>query len=255
MDSIVAPIVLYIIIFLFGAVVGSFLNVCILRIPAHESIVTGPSHCPKCGRRLKWYELVPVFSFLALGGKCSGCKGAISAQYPLIEALNGVLWVLCSAVLGFAPHTVLACLLVSALIIVFVIDWRTMEIPLGMSITILILGGLAAALDHENLTAHIVGLFAVSLPLYLVFLLTRGRGIGGGDIKLMAGCGLFLGWKLVVLGFFLGCVIGTIVHLSLMAGKKASRTLAFGPYLAVGMVLAMLWGDRLITWYLGLFLG
>lgn len=254
MDSIVAPTVLYIIIFLLGITVGSFLNVCILRIPAHESIVTGPSHCPKCGRRLKWYELVPIFSWLALKGRCSGCKGAISAQYPLIEALNGVLWVICFAVLGTSPYAALACLLTSALLVVAVIDWRTMEIPLGTTITVAVLGGLAAALDYQNLSLHVIGLFAVSLPLYLVYLATRGRGIGGGDIKLMAGCGLFLGWKLIILSFFGGCLIGTIIHLILMAAKKAGRQLSFGPYLSLGVVLSLLFGEYLLNWYLGLFL-
>lgn len=254
MDSIVAPTVIYIIIFLLGITVGSFLNVCILRIPAHESIVTGPSHCPKCGRRLKWYELVPIFSWLALKGRCSGCKGAISAQYPLIEALNGVLWVICFAVLGTSPYAALACLLTSALLVVAVIDWRTMEIPLGTTITVAVLGGLAAALDYQNLSLHVIGLFAVSLPLYLLYLATRGRGIGGGDIKLMAGCGLFLGWKLIILSFFGGCLIGTIIHLILMAAKKAGRQLSFGPYLSLGVVLSLLFGEYLLNWYLGLFL-
>ena len=254
MDSIVAPIVMYIIIFIFGITVGSFLNVCILRIPAHESIVTGPSHCPNCGKRLKCYELIPLFSWLALRGRCSGCKGAISAQYPLIEASNGVLWVLCFAVLGFSLQTALACLLVSALVVVAVIDARTMEIPLGLSITILVLGGISAALDYQNLLSHVIGLFAVSLPLYLLYLATGGRGIGGGDIKLMAGCGLFLGWKLVLLGFFGGCLLGTIIHITLMAAKKAGNQLSFGPYLSAGVVLALLFGEKLIDWYLSLFI-
>lgn len=254
MDSIVAPIVFYIIIFIFGITVGSFLNVCILRIPAHESIVTGPSHCPNCGKRLKSYELIPLFSWLALRGRCSGCKGAISAQYPLIEASNGVLWVLCFAVLGFSLQTALACLLLSALVVVAVIDARTMEIPLGLSITILVLGGISAALDYQNLLSHVIGLFAVSLPLYLLYLATGGRGIGGGDIKLMAGCGLFLGWRLVLLGFFGGCLLGTIIHITLMAVKKAGNQLSFGPYLSAGVVLALLFGEKLINWYLSLFI-
>lgn len=254
MDSIVEPTVLYIIIFLLGITVGSFLNVCILRIPAHESIVTGPSHCPKCGKRLKWYELVPIFSWLALGGRCSNCKGAISAQYPLIEALNGVLWVICFAVLGITPYFALACLFTSALLVVAVIDARTMEIPLGTTITVAVLGGLATAFDYQNLSSHLIGFFAVSLPLYLVFLATRGQGIGGGDIKLMAGCGLFLGWKLILVGFFGGCLIGTIIHLILMATTKAGKQLSFGPYLSLGVVLSLLFGEFFLNWYLGLFL-
>lgn len=254
MDSIVAPTILYIIIFVFGITVGSFLNVCILRIPAHESIVTGPSHCPQCGKLLKWYELLPLFSWLALRGRCSGCKGAISAQYPLIEALNGVLWVICFAVLGFSFSTAAACLFVSALVVVTVIDARTMEIPLGTTITIAVLGGIATALDYPNWLSHVIGLFAVSLPLFLIFLVTKGRGIGGGDIKLMAGCGLLLGWKLVLVGFFAGCILGTIIHLTIMAVTKADSRLSFGPYLSAGVLLALLFGEKFIAWYLGMFL-
>ncbi|MEG1492189.1 MAG: prepilin peptidase [Oscillospiraceae bacterium] len=243
---------MYIFVFLFGITIGSFLNVCILRIPAHESIVTGPSHCPSCGKGLKWYELIPVFSFLALRGRCSGCKCAISAQYPLIEATNGVLWILTFATLGFSPIAALVCLMVSALLVLSVIDARTREIPSGTTIFILVLGVAALLLDLSNWLSHIIGFFAVSLPMLAVFLITRGRGIGGGDIKLMAVCGLLLGWKLILLALFLGCFAGTIIHLSLMAFKKAGRELAFGPYLSIGIFAAALWGEALLTWYFGL---
>lgn len=247
-------ILMYILIFLLGITVGSFLNVCILRIPAGESIVTGPSHCPKCGRKLKWYELIPIFSFLALRGRCSGCKSSISAQYPLIEALNGCVWILIFAVMDLSPQMALACLLASALIVVAVIDARTMEIPSGTTITIFVLGVIAAAADWQNWLSHLIGLFAVSLPLFLLFAATKGRGIGGGDIKLMAGCGLFLGWKLVIFGFFAGCILGAVIHLSLMALKKASRILSFGPYLSLGVLVSLLFGERIINWYIGLFI-
>lgn len=252
MDALTA--LMYIFIFLLGTVFGSFLNVCILRIPAGESIVTGPSHCTRCGKRLNWYELIPLFSFLALRGRCSGCKAKISVQYPLIEALNGLLWLLVFHVLGFTPLAALSCLLVSALLVLSVIDARTGEIPLGINIFILALGVAATVLGLPALLSHIIGLFAISLPLYLIWIITRGRGIGGGDIKLMAVCGLFLGWKLIVLGFFLGCLAATLIHLALMLCKKAGRALPFGPYLSIGIFLALLWGDALINLYLGLFL-
>lgn len=244
---------MYIFVFLFGITVGSFLNVCILRIPKHESIVTGPSHCTSCGKRLKWYELIPLFSFLALRGQCSACKAHISTQYPIIEAVNGLLWLLVLFVLGFTPQALIGCFLTSALIVLSVIDARTREIPFGISVFILVLGVIAALLDLQNWLSHLIGLFAIALPLYLVFAITGGRSIGGGDIKLMAGCGLILGWKIVLLGFFLGCFAATLIHLSLMAFKKADRTLSFGPYLSVGVLVAMLWGSSVINWYLNLF--
>ena len=251
MDSLL--VLIYIFVFLLGITVGSFMNVCILRIPAGESIVTGPSHCTRCGKRLKWYELIPIFSYLALRGRCSKCSANISIQYPIIEALNGILWVLIFFLLGLSPQAILACLLSSALITLSVIDIRTREIPVGINIFILVLGILSTVLDRQNTLSHIIGLFAISLPLYLLFIITHGKGIGGGDIKLMAVCGLFLGWKLVILGFFLGCIAATVIHLILMAFKKAERALAFGPYLSIGIFLALLWGNLFINWYFSLF--
>ena len=252
MDSL--TVMMYIFVFLLGITVGSFLNVCILRIPAHESIVTGPSHCTSCGKKLKWYELVPLFSFLALRGHCSSCKARISVQYPIIEAVNGSLWLVIIFLKGLTPFAGLACLFSSALLTLSVIDARTREIPAGISIFILILGIVAALIDLRNWQTHLIGFFAIALPLYLIFQITQGKGIGGGDIKLMAGCGLFLGWKLIVLGFFLGCAFATVIHLTLMAFKKADRTLSFGPYLSLGIFVAMLFGHAFIDWYLHLFL-
>ena len=251
MDTLTA--LMYILVFLFGITVGSFLNVCILRIPANESIVTGPSHCTSCGKRLKWYELIPLFSFLALRGQCSACKARISPQYPIVEAVNGGLWLLTFFVLGFSPQAALACLFASALLTLSIIDARTREIPPGITLFILVLGVAATLLDLQNWLSHLIGFFAMSLPLYLILLITGGKGIGGGDIKLMAVCGLILGWKLVVLGFFFGCFAATIIHLTLMAIKKADRTLSFGPYLSVGIFAALLWGTPVINWYLNMF--
>lgn len=246
-------VLMYILVFLFGITVGSFLNVCILRIPEHESIVSGSSHCMSCGKRLKWYELIPLFSFLALRGSCSKCKAKISPQYPIIEALNGFIWVLVFYKLGLTLEALVACLFASTLIVLSLIDIRTREIPAGTTIFILVLGVAATLLDLQNWLTHLIGLVAVSLPLFLIFVLSGGRGIGGGDIKLMAGCGLLLGWKLVVLGFFFGCIAATIIHIALMAVKKADRTLSFGPYLSIGVFTALLWGTPLINWYFNMF--
>ncbi len=241
----------YIIIFLFGMMVGSFLNVCILRIPEKESIVTVPSHCMSCGKRLRWYELVPVFSWVALGGKCGKCKSKISAQYPVIEAANGLLWVLISVILGFTGYALLCALAASALLALSVIDARTQEIPLGFNIFIALLGAVNLALNLTNWTSYALGLVIISVPLLIILLITGGRGIGGGDVKLMAACGLFLGWKLALLAFGLGCILGAVIHLIRMRVSKAGRVLALGPYLAAGVLIAMLWGERLLSWYLG----
>jgi len=248
------PFLTHLLIFLAGLAAGSFANVCILRIPRGESLVSGPSHCVHCGRKLRWFELFPLLSFLALRGRCVSCKEKISAQYPLVEGACGLFWLLAFLVLGFSWQTLLVCLLGSALLVLSVIDARTREIPPGLTWFILALGLAAAALDYRNLPAHVIGFFAVSLPLYLLYAATKGRGIGGGDIKLMAVCGLFSGWRHILLAFFLACLIASLVHLSRMAMKQAGRSLAFGPYLALGVLLSLLWGEAAIRWYVGLFL-
>lgn len=245
---------LYIIVFLYGITVGSFLNVCILRIPKGESVVTVPSHCPSCEKRLKWFELIPIFSFLFLGGRCTGCKSRISAQYPLIEAANGFLWVLALHLRGLGIDAALCAFLSSALLTLSVIDARTREIPPGTTITILVLGCIRTLLNLPNWTDHVIGFFAISGLLFLVLLVSSGRGMGGGDVKLMAVCGLFIGWQNIILAFLLACVLGSLIHLTLMALKKAGRVLALGPYLAAGVLIALYWGQSIIDWYLALIL-
>lgn len=242
----------YIIIFIFGITIGSFLNVCIYRIPLGESIVTAPSHCMTCGWKLKWYDMVPVFSWLVLGGKCRNCKSKISVQYPIIEGVNGILYVMICAVNGLEWSSVIYCFMASSLLVLSIIDWRTYEIPFGINVFLFVLGVAMTILDRGNLAEHLIGMICVSGLLGILYLLTGGRAIGGGDIKLMFACGLILGWKLILLAFFLGCIIGSVVHIIRMSVKKAGRMLAMGPYLSAGILLAALWGNAWINWYLSL---
>lgn len=242
----------YIIIFIFGITIGSFLNVCIYRIPLGESIVTAPSHCMTCGWKLKWYDMVPVFSWLVLGGKCRNCKSKISVQYPIIEGVNGILYVMICAVNGLEWSSVIYCFMASALLVLSIIDWRTYEIPFGINVFLFVLGIAMTILDRGNLVEHLIGMICVSGLLGILYLLTGGRAIGGGDIKLMFACGLILGWKLILLAFFLGCIIGSVVHIIRMSVKKAGRMLAMGPYLSAGILLVALWGNAWINWYLSL---
>lgn len=243
-------ICLYIIVFLYGIVIGSFLNVCIYRLPKKENIVKVRSHCMSCGYQLKWYDLVPLFSWLFLGGRCRKCKAKISIQYPLIEMLNGVFYLLLFAEYGLSVETLLYCLLFSALITLSVIDFRTFEIPLGINLFILALGLIRVATDYTNWLQYAIGLICVSGFLYIIYLVTDGRGIGGGDVKLMAVCGLLLGWKLVLVGFFAGCILGSVIHLLRMKISGEGRVLAMGPYLAAGIMLAVFFGNRFFSWYL-----
>ncbi len=246
-------IVLSIVIFLYGIVIGSFLNVLIYRIPKHENIATKRSHCMKCGYQLKWYDLIPLFSYLFLGGKCRKCKTRISVQYPIIEALNGILYVLLFLRFGLTIEALLYCFLFSALLSLSVIDFRTYEIPVGFNIFILILGIARVATDYKNWLLYVIGLVSVSFVLLAIFLITKGRGIGGGDVKLMAATGLLLGWKLNLLGFIMGCILGSIIHLIRMKVSKEGHTLAMGPYLSLGIVLSVFFGEYLINWYMSFF--
>ena len=244
-----------IIVLLYGLVIGSFLNVCIYRIPEEKTIVTERSHCMSCGYQLRWFDMIPVVSFVALHGKCRKCGAKISAQYPLVEALNGILYVIVFLVNGVNWTSVLYCLLVSALIVLSVIDFRTYEIPFGINIFILMLGLIHIVLDYHNWAEYVIGLFAISIPLELILLISKGRAIGGGDVKLMAAAGLLLGWKNILLAMVLGSILGSVIHIIRMKVSHAEHVLALGPYLAMGIFLAALWGDRWISMYLQLFLG
>lgn len=239
----------YICIFLFGIVIGSFMNVCIYRIPEKQDIVKLRSHCMSCGYVLKWYDLVPLFSYIILGGKCRKCKAKLSAQYPLIEAANGLAWGAIVLINGVNVESLLYCLLTSALITLSVIDFRTYEIPLGINIFILALGLIRVITDYSNWLSYLIGFFSVSIFLTILYYATKGRGIGGGDVKLMAVCGLLLGWKLIILAFFLGCILGAIIHVLRMKISGEGHVLAMGPYLSMGIVVAMLWGNQLLEWY------
>lgn len=245
-------IVPYIVIFIFGITIGSFLNVCIYRIPLHQSIVTVSSHCMTCGRKLKWYDMIPVFSWLLLGGKCRNCKSKISLQYPVIESLNGILYVVICLVNGMDLFSLIYCLMTSALLTLSLIDWRTYEIPPGINTFLFILGVAAAVLDRGNLLSHLAGMVCVSGFLGILYLISRGRAIGGGDIKLMFACGLILGWKQIILAFLLGCIIGSVIHLVRIRVQGEGHVLAMGPYLSAGIFLAALWGNAWISWYISL---
>lgn len=242
-------IALYITVFLFGIVIGSFLNVCIYRIPKKENIVKIRSHCMECNYQLRWYDLVPLFSYIFIGGRCRKCKTKLSLQYPLIEGLNGLLYVLVVAICGLTIESLLYCFMFSALLTLSVIDFRTFEIPLEINLFILTLGLIRVALDYKNFLNYLIGFLSVSGFLYILFLITKGRGIGGGDIKLMAVSGLLLGWKLNILAFALGCIIGSVIHIIRMKVTKTDHVLALGPYLSIGIMIATLWGNDLLQWY------
>jgi len=243
---------MYILIFLYGIVIGSFLNVVIIRVPRKESIVRVRSHCENCGYQLKWFDLIPIFSYLVLGGKCRKCKTKISAQHLVLEVLNGILYVFTFFIAGFSLKTVLLCLLFSALLALSLIDFKTYEIPVGFQYVIFVLAVCRTILDRADWPEHVIGFFAVSVVLYLIYIISKGAAIGGGDVKLMAVCGLFVGWKLIIFAFLLGCIVGSVVHIIRMKLSGESHVLAMGPYLSIGVFVAALWGNQILTWYLGI---
>lgn len=246
-------IIFYIWIFLFGIVIGSFLNVCILRIPIRESIAKSRSHCMSCGYQLKWYDLIPLFSYLFLGGRCRRCKNHISLQYPIVEGTNGLIYVLIFVIKGWSLDAVIYCLLASALLTLSVIDFRTYEIPFGINVFIFILGIVHLLLHVSDWKQYLIGFVLVSGIFEIIFLASKGRAIGGGDVKLMAAAGLLTGWKMAYLAMIAGCVIGSVTHLIRMKITKEGHKLAMGPYLSIGILLAVLWGEPFLSWYFGLF--
>ena len=243
---------IYIVIFLYGIIIGSFLNVVIYRVPKKEDIVKIGSHCMNCDHKLKWYELIPLFSWIALGGRCKACKAPISIQYPIVEAANGLLACFIFAVNGLNIDSLLYCLLTSALLALSVIDFRTYEIPAGINIFILIVGLIMTVFHYKSWTDHVIGFFAVSVFIWIIILATKGRGMGGGDMKLMAAAGLLLGWKLIILAFLIGCILGAVIHTIRMKVSGEDHVLALGPYLSMGIFIAALWGNQLIDGYLRL---
>ncbi len=195
---------------------------------------------------------MPVISYIILGGKCRKCKIHISLQYPVIELINGAMYLLIYFLYGFSIETLLYALLFSALLALSIIDFRTFEIPFGFNFFIFCLGMIRVVTDLAHWSNYVIGFFAVSSFIYLIIFLTKGRGMGDGDGKLMAAVGLLIGWKLVVLSFFLGCVFGSIIHITRMKITRVDHVLAFGPYLSMGIVVSVLWGTRLIDWYIDL---
>lgn len=239
---------------LYGVVIASFLNVCIYRIPLKESVAAGRSYCPNCQHPLCWRDLVPIASFLVLKGRCRYCQAPISPRYPVVELLGGFLFLGAYLRYGLSVKAVVFCVIFALLIVISGIDLSVMEIPDGLNLLLALCGVLLVVSDPSyTFTQALLGAIIVSLPLEAIALFTGG--IGGGDVKLMAALGLCLGPKLIVLTFFFGCISAAIVSVGLMAAQKVSRRslIPLGPFLALGAVASVLWGERLIGWYLGLF--
>lgn len=248
-------IVLSTFFFLYGIVLGSFYNVVGLRVPKKESIVSPPSHCTACGRRLGVIDLVPLFSFLLLKGKCRGCAARISPIYPFMELLTGLLFVLSYWMLGFSMELVIALLLMSLLIIITVSDIAYMLIPdkvlLPFGILLLVLRlWIPLTPWWDSLLGAAVGF----LILLLIAVVSKG-GMGGGDIKLFFVIGLVLGTVHTLLTLFLAALIGSIVGLVFLkrTGQGRKTPIPFGPSIAAAAIIVYFWGTPIVSWYMNLF--
>lgn len=254
-------IVLYAAIFLIGASVGSFLNVCIYRLPRGKSIVTPSSRCPSCGTPILALDNIPILSYLILRGRCRACGERISPRYPFVEALSGALYVAVLWRLGMGWQTPLYLVFVSALIVITFIDLDYQIIPDGISIPgtavgiaagMFILNDPFGAGERLGVLNTFLGA-ALGFGLYYIIAVASRGGMGGGDIKLMAMIGAFLGWKGVLMTTFAGSLLGSVVGVFLMVvmGKGRKTKIPFGPFLAVGALISLFTGREVLNWYLG----
>ena len=246
----------YAVIFMLGTLFGSFANVCIYRLPQRLSIIFPGSHCPACQETLRPWHNIPLLSYLLLGGQCAWCKTAISPRYPLIELSNGLLYIFLYHQYHLSVQTVVFALLTTALLIVSCIDLAHTIIPDAITLPGIVVGlGTSLWLTPVGLRNAILGvllgggLFLLMAILSVVIL--KREGMGGGDIKLIAMLGAFLGWHAVLVTIFLAAVLGASVGLTLILLRRKGRRepLPFGPFLALGALLAMGWGDTILTWY------
>lgn len=264
----------------FGLIVGSFLNVCIYRIPRRESVVLPRSHCTSCGKDIRPYDNIPVISYVLLGGKCRQCGSAISPQYPVVELLNGLAYFACAYSWGLEPATFVNSLFLSAIIVLIFIDYQHQILPNVITLPGTVAGialsafqsqafyrdalsfGIASLVSPQNpdfilplagsaLGAIISG--GILLVVAFGYQITRKKqGLGMGDIKMMAMVGAFLGWRMGLLTILLGSLTGSIVGIFLIIfrGKNLQTKLAFGTFLGPGAVAALFFGLTFLHWYI-----
>jgi len=258
----------YIFIFLLGLAVGSFLNCVIYRLEKNENFLKGRSHCPHCKHILSWQDLIPIFSFLILKGKCRYCHQKISWQYPLVELATGILFVLVSqstinnqqltlfSILNLCYLLFVSCLL----LIVFVYDLKHYIIPdkvIYPAIILTLIFNFKFLIFNQPLIFKNATLSALGATIFflLIFFISRGKWLGFGDVKLAFFMGLFLGFPKILVALFFAYLIGAIIGIGLvLIGKKTLKSeVPFGPFLVTGIFFALFWSNQLINWYLNFF--
>jgi leader peptidase (prepilin peptidase)/N-methyltransferase len=242
----------------FGAVVGSFLNVCIYRLPLKKSIVWPSSACPHCARELSWYENLPVVSYLVLRGRCRTCAAPISFRYPLIEVITAVMFAL--AWWQYGPGPLLAARLVfgCALIVLFAIDLEHHLLPNVITLPLIVVGFVFSLVTEPGWKSSLIGILVGGGVLYTIaevyYRVRHEEGLGMGDVKMLAMVGAFLGWQLTLVALMLASLSGTAIGLGLIVTGRGGMkyALPFGTFIALGAGVAASVGPALLDWYLGL---
>ncbi len=242
--------------FLFGMILGSFLNVCIYRVPRKRSIVNPPSSCPQCGEGIRFYDNIPVISYIMLMGRCRNCRHSIPVQYPLVELIAGLLSLSLFTNYGLSSSYPLYLLFSLSLVVISFIDLQHKIIPDVISLPGIVCG-LAASIIFGQISwlDSLIGIIAGGGVLYLIAVIfermTGKVGMGGGDIKLLAMIGAWMGWPalpfVVLISSLTGVIIGSV---SLLLSRKGLRTrIPFGPFLAIGALAYLFFGRELVSWY------
>ena len=244
---------------LLGLIIGSFMNVCIYRLPRHLSPVRPRSSCTKCGNMLAWYENIPIGSYLVLRGRCRGCGAPISLMYPIIEAITCLMFLGAYLLYGPSPLLVARLLFGCAMIVLFVIDLQHKILPNVITLPGIVAGLLLSEVAGPGWKDSLIGIVAGGGMLWAIaeiyYRVRKEEGLGMGDVKMLAMIGAFLGWKLMLLTLVLASFSGTIVGVGVLIAKKESLkyALPFGTFLAVGAIAAAAAGDRVVAWYFGLY--
>ena len=257
-------VVAYIMALLLGLCIGSFLNVIIYRVPNKMNLAFPPSHCTSCNYTLKWYDNIPVLSYLALKGKCRKCRSRISPVYMLVEIFNALLWVLSVYMfwelsVGAMIYTFMATIVSSVLICIFCIDLEHMLIFNRFTVAVAICGIVALVLDLGHWYDYLIGAAAGAIVFFAIYhgaILVLGReGLGFGDVKLAAASGLLLGWQNFLLSMIIASLSGSVILLILRYARKdenAEKEYPFAPFMVLGILFAFFFGDPVINWYLDL---
>ncbi|QTA81507.1 Type 4 prepilin-like proteins leader peptide-processing enzyme [Desulfonema limicola] len=250
---------IYIVVFIFGLCIGSFLNVCIFRLPISKSIVYPPSSCPECGYMIKFYDNIPVLSYMFLLGRCRQCKTRISVRYPLIELLSGFFAVCTFLKFGLNLEGLVYYVFIAVLLVITFIDIDHRIIPNiislpGIPIFFIAAFAVPSVTWQESVTGILTGGGSLYAVAWTYCLITGKEGMGGGDIKLLAMMGGLIGWKGVLFTIFVGSAVGTIAGLIVMLYTRMNMKLAvpFGPFLSIGAITYIFFGTEIIFWYFNL---